>query len=156
MYPSEPHRLWQAAPRPRPPTMIPLPSHRLKQWGQLGEILGGVRFPECDASRSPVVRPWLREVVSNGSRKKKASKHNQGAALSERPLSKNFLLCVSFDSNSAETVVLCVAVKRHERREKNAILHRRYSHSRYSLPVLRLFQLRTALYEGGLSFSVLC
>jgi len=25
--------------------MILLPSHSLKQWGQLGEILGGVRFP---------------------------------------------------------------------------------------------------------------
>ena len=25
--------------------MILLPSHRRKQWGQLGEILGGVRFP---------------------------------------------------------------------------------------------------------------
>ncbi len=27
-----------------------LSSHRLKQWGQLGEILGGVRFPEGGAS----------------------------------------------------------------------------------------------------------
>ena len=27
-----------------------LSSHRLKQWGQLGEILGGVRFPEDGAS----------------------------------------------------------------------------------------------------------
>ena len=26
-------------------TMILLPSHRLKQWGQLGENLGGVKFP---------------------------------------------------------------------------------------------------------------
>ena len=27
-----------------------LSSHRFKQWGQLGEILGGVRFPEGGAS----------------------------------------------------------------------------------------------------------
>ena len=34
--------------------MVPLPSHSLKQWGQLGEILGGVRVPECAARRSSV------------------------------------------------------------------------------------------------------
>ena len=26
--------------------MVPLPSHSLKQWGQLGEILGGVKFSD--------------------------------------------------------------------------------------------------------------
>ena len=46
-------QLWQAVSQcPRPPIMVPLPSHSLKQWGQLGEILGGVRFPECGANRS--------------------------------------------------------------------------------------------------------
>ena len=40
---------------------ISLPSHSLKQWGQLGEILGGVRFPECGASRCAVRR------ISSGS-----------------------------------------------------------------------------------------
>ena len=29
--------------------MVPLPSHRHNQWGQLGEILGGVKVPECAA-----------------------------------------------------------------------------------------------------------
>jgi hypothetical protein len=29
-----------------PSALYSLPSHSLKQWGQLGEILGGVRFPE--------------------------------------------------------------------------------------------------------------
>ena len=33
--------------------MVPLPSHRLNQWGQLGEILGGVKVPECAARHSP-------------------------------------------------------------------------------------------------------
>ena len=32
--------------------MVPLPSHRLNQWGQLGEILGGVKVPECAARHS--------------------------------------------------------------------------------------------------------
>ncbi len=31
------------------------------QWGQLGEILGGVRFPERGASRGLVDRPSLGE-----------------------------------------------------------------------------------------------
>lgn len=39
--------------------MVPLSSHSLKQWGQLGEILGGVRFPECGVRRSLAVRPSL-------------------------------------------------------------------------------------------------
>ena len=42
-----------------------LSSHSLKQWGQLGEILGGVRFPESGASRWLVQPPMIREVVSN-------------------------------------------------------------------------------------------
>ena len=46
-------------------TMILLPSHRLKQWGQLGENLGGVRFPERGASRGSVCPPKPGEVVSN-------------------------------------------------------------------------------------------
>lgn len=37
--------------------MVPLSSHSFKQWGQLGEILGGVRFPECGAHRSLADRP---------------------------------------------------------------------------------------------------
>ena len=45
--------------------MVPLPSHSLKQWGQLGEILGGVRFPERGASRGPVQPPKPGGVVSN-------------------------------------------------------------------------------------------
>ena len=40
----------------RQPIMVPLPSHRHKQWGQLGEILGGVRYPEGGASRRSVCR----------------------------------------------------------------------------------------------------
>lgn len=39
------------------PTMVPLPSHRLNQWGQLREILGGVRHPECAAKHSSIDRP---------------------------------------------------------------------------------------------------
>lgn len=39
------------------PTMVPLPSHRLNQWGQLREILGGVRHPECVAKHSSIDRP---------------------------------------------------------------------------------------------------
>lgn len=39
------------------PTMVPLSSHRLNQWGQLREILGGVRHPECAAKHSSIDRP---------------------------------------------------------------------------------------------------
>ena len=45
--------------------MVPLPSHSLKQWGQLGEILGGVKFPERSANCGPVLPPMPGEVVSN-------------------------------------------------------------------------------------------
>ena len=37
----------------------------ITQWGQLGEILGGVRFPERGASRGPVLPPKPGGVVSN-------------------------------------------------------------------------------------------
>jgi len=55
--------------------MVPLPSHSpdffwIKQWGQLGEILGGVRFPERGASRGSVLPPTAREVVSNRAKQK--------------------------------------------------------------------------------------
>ena len=57
-YPFIQKRLWQAvSPRPHLPIMVPLSSHSFKQWGQLGEILGGVRFPECGAHRSLADRP---------------------------------------------------------------------------------------------------
>lgn len=39
------------------PIMVPLSSHRLNQWGQLREILGGVRHPECAAKHSSIDRP---------------------------------------------------------------------------------------------------
>ena len=50
--------------------MVPLPSHspalcRITQWGQLGEILGGVKGPERGASRGSVTPPTAWEVVSN-------------------------------------------------------------------------------------------
>ena len=35
---------------------------QLTQWGQLGEILGGVRFPERGARRGLVRRPRLRLI----------------------------------------------------------------------------------------------
>jgi len=41
--------------------MVPLPSHRLNQWGQLREILGGVRHPECAAEHSSIAIFFLRE-----------------------------------------------------------------------------------------------
>lgn len=37
--------------------MVPLPSHRLNQWGQLREILGGDKRPECAAKHSSIDRP---------------------------------------------------------------------------------------------------
>ena len=49
--------LQPVSPRPHLPIMVPLSSHSFKQWGQLGEILGGVRFPECGAHRSLADRP---------------------------------------------------------------------------------------------------
>ena len=56
--PSIQKQLRQAAlPRPHSPIMVPLPSHSLKQWGQLGEILGGVGIPERGASCGLVIRP---------------------------------------------------------------------------------------------------
>ena len=45
--------------------MVPLPSHSLKQWGQLGEILGGVKFPVRSANCGPVLPPMPGGVVSN-------------------------------------------------------------------------------------------
>ena len=59
--------------------MVPLLSHSprlfgisgIKQWEQLGENLGGVRFPERGANRGSVRTPTAREVVSNGAIKKK-------------------------------------------------------------------------------------
>ena len=48
-----------------PSALYFLSSHSLKQWGQLGEILGGVRFPESGASRWLVQPPKPGEVVSN-------------------------------------------------------------------------------------------
>ena len=48
-----------------PSALYSLSSHSLKQWGQLGEILGGVRFPESGASRWLVQPPKPGEVVSN-------------------------------------------------------------------------------------------
>ena len=48
-----------------PPAQNSLSSHRHKQWGQLGAILGGVRFPESVAKRRLVQPPVAREVVSN-------------------------------------------------------------------------------------------
>ena len=55
-----------------------LSSHSLKQWGQLGEILGGVRFPEGGASRWLVQPPMIREVVSN--RISRDKKHKCGGS----------------------------------------------------------------------------
>ena len=52
--------------------MVPLPSHSHKQWGQLGEILGGVRRPERGASRGSVLPPMPGEVVSNTGKHKTA------------------------------------------------------------------------------------
>ena len=46
-------------------SLYSLSSHSFKQWGQLGEILGGVRFPEGGASRWLVQPPMIRGVVSN-------------------------------------------------------------------------------------------
>ena len=43
----------------------PVFSLGIKQWEQLGENLGGVRFPERGASRGSVRTPTAREVVSN-------------------------------------------------------------------------------------------
>ena len=46
-------------------SLYSLSSHSYTQWGQLGEILGGVRFPEGGASRWLVQPPMIRGVVSN-------------------------------------------------------------------------------------------
>ena len=48
-----------------PSALYSLSSHSLKQWGQLGEILGGVRFPESGANRWLVQPPKPGGVVSN-------------------------------------------------------------------------------------------
>ena len=48
-----------------PVSLYSLSSHSHKQWGHLGEILGGVRFPESGASRWFVQPPMAWEVVSN-------------------------------------------------------------------------------------------
>ena len=48
-----------------PVSLYSLSSHSRKQWGQLGEILGGVRFPESGANRWFVQPPTAWEVVSN-------------------------------------------------------------------------------------------
>ena len=46
-------------------SLYSLSSHSFTQWGQLGEILGGVRVPEGGASRRSARSPTIREVVSN-------------------------------------------------------------------------------------------
>ena len=55
-------------------SLYSLSSHSYTQWGQLGEILGGVRFPESGASRWLVQPPTIRGVVSNRIIKKIKSK----------------------------------------------------------------------------------
>ena len=47
--------------------MVLLPSHSFTQWGQLGEILGGVQDP-CAAPAAVQPLPWLREEASNRSK----------------------------------------------------------------------------------------
>ena len=70
--------------------MVPLPSHSLKQWGQLGEILGGVKFPERSANCGPVLPPKPGGVVSNTGKKMTLQEsqdfRNGGAALAAEPV----------------------------------------------------------------------
>ena len=47
--------------------MVLLPSHSFTQWGQLGEILGGVQSP-CAAPAAVQPLPWLREEASKRSK----------------------------------------------------------------------------------------
>lgn len=57
--------------------MVPLPSHSLTQWGQLGAILGGVKFPEQTAmSGFAAALAW---GLANNSGEKSKYQNLQGA-----------------------------------------------------------------------------
>lgn len=47
--------------------------HRITQWGQLGETLGGVRFPECAAKRSSAAAHTRGLAKNTGTRQSKIS-----------------------------------------------------------------------------------
>ena len=61
-----------------------LPSHSHKQWGQLGEILGGGRFPERTAKRGSVLPPTAQEVVSNRAKQKPNFRNGGSCSIFEK------------------------------------------------------------------------
>ena len=76
--------------------MVLLPSHSFTQWGQLGEILGGVQSP-CAAPAAVQPLPLLREEASNRSKHQNFKSRGRSAFCRAAPWLKENLMNPNID-----------------------------------------------------------
>ena len=90
------NRPWPTCLAMTAPALVLLPSHSFTQWGQLGEILGGVQDP-CAAPAAVQPLPWLREEASNRSEHQNFKSRGGSAVCRAAPWLKENLMNPNID-----------------------------------------------------------